>query len=117
MLQTIVKNGERNEKVPIETQKVPIQNEKVPIDAPKVLIEKLIDEKSISEIMKKSIVDFYNEIESNRIFGRKEVSEILGYSDRNAGKIIAYMKKLNIIEPVKGKGKGKYIFKLDNLDE
>lgn len=117
MLQTIVKNGERNEKVPIEAQKVPIQNEKVPIDTPKVPIEKLIDEKSISEIMKKSIVDFYNEIESNRIFGRKEVSEILGYSDRNAGKIIAYMKTLNIIEPVKGKGKGKYIFKLDNLDE
>ena len=59
MLQTIVKNGERNEKVPIETQKVPIQNEKVPIDAPKVLSEKLIDEKSISEIMKRSIVDLY----------------------------------------------------------
>lgn len=117
MLQTIVKNGERNEKVPIEAQKVPIENEKVPIDPPKVPIEKLIDEKSISEIMKSSIVDFYNGIEPNRIFGRKEVSEILGYSDRNAGKIIAFMKTLNIIEPVKGKGKGKYIFKLDNLDE
>ncbi len=117
MLQTIVKNGERNEKVPIEAQKVPIENEKVPIDPPKVPIEKLIDEKSISEIMKKSIVDFYNGIETNRIFGRKEVSEILGYSDRNAGKIIAFMNTLNIIEPVKGKGKGKYIFKLDNLDE
>lgn len=111
MLQTIVKNCERNEKVPIEAHKVPIENEKVPIDPPKVPIEKLIDEKSISEIMKSSIVDFYNGIEPNRIFGRKEVSEILGYSDRNAGKIIAFMKTLNIIEPVKGKGKGKYIFK------
>lgn len=117
MLQTIVKNGERNEKVPIEAHKVPIDNEKVPIDPPKVPIEKLIDEKSISEIMKSSIIDFYNGIEPNRIFGRKEVSEILGYSDRNAGKIIAFMKTLNIIEPVKGKGKGRYIFKLDNLDE
>ena len=111
MLQTIVKNGERNEKMPIEAQKVPIDPPKVPIDPPKVPIEKLIDEKSISEIMKRSIVDFYNGIEPNRIFGRKEVSEILGYSDRNAGKIIAFMKTLDIIEPVKGKGKGKYIFK------
>ena len=41
----------------------------------------------------------------------KEISEMLDYSDRNAGKIIVLMKTLNIIEPVKGKGKGKYIFK------
>ena len=116
MLQTIVKNGERKEKVPIEVEKVPIEVEKVPIEVEKVPIEKLLDEKSISEIMKRSIFVLYNGIEPNRIFGRKEVSEILGYSDRNAGKIIVFMKTLNIIEPVKGKGKGKYIFNLDKLD-
>ena len=102
------------QKVPIEEQKVPIGEQKVPIGEQKVpieLIEKFLIDKSISEIMKNSVIDLYNAIESNRVFGRKEVSEILDYSDRNAGKIIALMKSLSIIEPVTGKGKGKYIFK------
>ena len=118
MLQAVVRNNtvripnndysnQDFENLPIEEKKVPIEEEKVPIE----LIEKFLINKSISEIMKNSIIDLYNALESNRVFGRKEVSEILDYSDRNAGKIIAFMKSLSIIKPVTGKGKGKYIFK------
>jgi hypothetical protein len=111
MLQAVIRNNtvriSESDYSNQDSKNLPIEEKKVPIE----LIEKFLINKSISEIMKNSIIDLYNALESNRVFGRKEVSEILDYSDRNSGKIIAFMKSLSIIEPVTGKGKGKYIFK------
>ena len=111
MLQIVIKNGKGfKEKVPIDMEKVPIDMEKVPIDMEKVPIENFLDNEDITEIMKKTILNLYIILESNRVFSRKNISELLDFSDRNSGKIISTMKHLNIIEPVTGKGKGKYIF-------
>ena len=71
----------------------------MPIGTQKVPIEELFLEKVITEIMQCSIIELYNELEINRVFGREEVSDILGYSDRNAGKLISLMKKIEIIVP------------------
>ncbi len=75
-------------------------------------IERLFIEKKISDIMKNSIVHLYNELDDNQVFGRREVSKMLKCSERNAGSIISLMRTLEIIESVKGKGKGKYIFRM-----
>ena len=56
----------------------------------------------------KEIVEAFD---MNQIFGRKEVKKKLGYGDYKAGKAIEVMQVLNIVIPVEGKGKGKYILK------
>ncbi len=84
----------------------------MPIGHQKVPIERLFIEKKISDIMKNSIVHLYNELDDNQVFGRREVSKMLKCSERNAGSIISLMRTLEIIESVKGKGKGKYIFRM-----
>ena len=61
---------------------------------------------TISENMKEIVEAF----DMNQIFGRKEVKK-LGYGDYKAGKAIEVMQVLNIVIPVEGKGKGKYILK------
>jgi len=46
-------------------------------------------------------------------FSRRDIIQILGYSDRNAGKIIQQMKAKGLIMPIKGHGKGRYKFIFD----
>ena len=62
---------------------------------------------TISENVKEIVEAF----DMNQIFGRKEVKKELGYGDYKAGKAIEAMQVLNIVIPVEGKGKGKYILK------
>lgn len=124
ILQTVVRNKSsyseidienQFEKVAIELQKVPIEEKKVPIRGKKVPVEwleKFLLNKSISGVMRKSIIELYNVLEENRVFGRSEIAKLLDCSDRNAGKIITAMKSIGILAAVAGKGKGKYIFEI-----
>ncbi len=61
----------------------------------------------IAENVKRVIENF----EINQIFGRKEIKNELNYGDYKAGKTIEAMQLLDIIQPVEGKGKGKYVLK------
>ena len=47
----------------------------------------------------------------DQIFGRKEIKSALHYGDYRAGSTIEIMHQLELIEPVKGHGKGKYRIK------
>ncbi len=60
--------------------------------------------------MLRSLVKVFEEVEENQVFGRKEVMKILECGVTNAGKVIGEMKELQIIQSVKGKGNGKYVF-------
>ena len=127
MLQTIVKNHDgrfntnqtsntQSKKLPIEDEKLPIHQKKLPIKEEKLPIawvEQCLIGKNTSSVLLNSVIKLYDDIDFKQIFGRKEVQEILKCSYRNAGYTITKMVELGILEAVTGKGKGKYVFKLD----
>lgn len=45
-----------------------------------------------------------------QIFGRTDISQIVGITVSPAGELIKKLKKAGLIEPVRGRGKGKYKF-------
>jgi hypothetical protein len=106
-----------DEKSAIGRKKVAIEDEKLAIGDKKLAIDILInilDKAEISSTMKNSILHLYQNISPNVAFGRKNISVINECSYSNAGYLITSMKQAKIIIPVKGKGKGKYIFHIDD---
>ncbi|MCD8038303.1 MAG: hypothetical protein LUE96_04385 [Lachnospiraceae bacterium] len=55
------------------------------------------------------ILKVYEAIDQNQIFGAPEVKNILGCSTSSSKEIMKKIRNLEIVEPVKGKGK--YIFR------
>lgn len=108
---------EKNEIVAIEDKKVAIEDKKVVIGDEKVAIES-INKKCVNvgltNIMRRSITEFYQFAGKGMVFGRKDIADYLNFSYANAGKVIMAMKKADIITEVAGKGKGKYLFKIEN---
>jgi len=102
-----------DEKVAIGVEKEAIGDEKVAIGVEKEAIETIksrLEDENISRIMTSNILNVYNNVAINQEFGRKDVASMNNCSYAHAGKIIYVMQKSQIIIPIKGKGKGKYIF-------
>ena len=101
------------EKVLNDTKKVLNDTEKVSNVQEKVLFNKLnyiLENSAATRIMKNNILKLFEGLDENQVFGRKEVMEVLDCGISNAGKVIGAMKELQIIQPVKGKGNGRYVF-------
>ncbi len=117
-----------NEKLDIQSPKLDIGDEKLDIQSPKLDIDDLsIDEKITikvntidildivnkslySSAVKKIILKIYNKF-FNDVFSRSDIIKNFDMSKSNAANYIDYLLKLNIIELVRGLGKGKYKFK------
>ena len=56
-------------------------------------------------------------IDSNQVFGAKDLINDLKCSPPTATELIKKLKSLNLIEPVKGAGKSKYVFSNMNADD
>lgn len=56
-------------------------------------------------------------IDSNQVFGAKDLINDLKCSPPTATELIKKFKSLNLIEPVKGAGKSKYVFSNMNADD
>ena len=56
-------------------------------------------------------------IDSNQVFGAKDLINDLKCSPPTATELIKKLKSLNFIEPVKGAGKSKYVFSNMNADD
>lgn len=134
MLQAIIFNS-KHQKLAIETEKLGLDGEKLAIEAgkagfegeklvkgveksdlegEKLTIEKiniLLDGQTYNEKTKKYILKIYDAIDENQIFGAPEVENILGCSTSSAKEIMKKIRALEIVEPVSGEGKGKYVFK------
>lgn len=93
--------------------KVDIDSAKSDIDSSKVDIEKLLA--NIDELVRTKtsmhIIALFEECGKDTIFGRSIVEKITGLKSSRASEIINLMLACEIIEPVKGYGKGKYRFK------
>ena len=129
MLQTTIRNstlidkkprfGEKNHGLVDKKPRFGEENhglveEKSQVDHKKPLFQ-VIDNAVCNKILTPTISGNVKEIveafDMNQILGRKEVKKELGYGDYKAGKAIEAMQLLNIVIPVEGKGKGKYILK------
>ena len=101
------------EKVDIGDTKVDIKNEKVDIQDQKVDIESVLSEKG-SDFSIKTTVHIHRLFEKfgfDEVFGRSAVMELLELKGSGASKLLSDLVQADIIEPVSGHGKGKYIFK------
>ena len=90
-----------------DTKKSAIEHEKSAIDT----IKSAIEQQKYHEPSKTNILKVYNEIEKNQIFGTKEIEEILACSPSTARAVMAKLRDMGVVIAVKGKGKGKYVFK------
>lgn len=92
--------------------KTDIQSIKVDIEIAKADIEKRLA--NIDEVIRNKtsmhIIALYEECGKDTIFGRSVVEQVTGLKSSRASEIINLMVENEIIEPVKGKGKGKYRF-------
>ena len=101
------------EKVDIECAKVDIEKEKVDIQAIKVDIESILSAKG-SDFSVKTTVHIHRLFEKfgfDGVFGRSAVMELLELKSSGASKLLSNLVQADIIEPVPGRGKGKYKFK------
>jgi len=93
-------------KLPIETEETSDLSKNLPIQ----IIISLIKTSSYSNIKKRNIfiiVDYLY----GKVFGSSNISDALNITTRAAQEYIKIMRELDIIEPVRGQGKGKYKFK------
>ena len=123
MLQATIYNGNKNssggnvaidtEDVAIDTEDVAIDTEDVAIGNQKVTLKNLklrLDEQNYLEATKQNILSIYDEMETNQIFGTKEISDILHFSSSGARRVLNKIIDTGVVTSVKGKGKGRYRF-------
>ena len=98
----------------IEDKKSDIDKKKPDIKDKKSDIEvKLSDiDIEMSDILKKHIIKLYKFLDDGAIFGRSSVEKHTGLKASRASELIKTMHEMELIEPVKGHGKGKYRFKI-----
>ena len=104
----IIKNALKE--ASIDLTKVAIEKEKVAIENKKVAIQDNIDK--INGKSQKNIQTLFDAFGVEKVFGRKDISDVCNLSYSAAGKIIVKLKEYELIEEVKGRGKGKYKFSL-----
>lgn len=90
--------------------KVDIETKKVDIETQKVDIHTSIDI-NISNKTRNHIIRLYSKFNKEIFFGRSQIEEEIGLKASGASKLIKIMLDYNVIEPVRGYGKGKYRFK------
>lgn len=100
-----IKADIRSEKTSIKDAKADIQDEKADI---RIRIEQMsadVSEKTISHVM-----ILFEKYGNEQIFGRSCVEEVTGLKSSRASELLKLLLNCQIIEPVKGHGKGKYHF-------
>ena len=75
------------------------------------IIFEAIRNMTVDQGTKENMILLYKELDSAECFGRSDISALLNISGTGAGVLLTKMKENNLIEPVKGFGKGKYKFK------
>lgn len=100
-----IKADIRSEKTSIKDKKADIRDEKADI---RIRIEQMsadVSEKTISHVM-----ILFEKYGNEQIFGRSCVEKVTGLKSTRASELLKLLLNCQIIEPVKGHGKGKYHF-------
>lgn len=73
-------------------------------------ILKVLENKAVSSKMKSNILKLHEDFGMEKIFGRTDVVEVLGITERPASTLLGKMYSLELTEKITGAGKGKYRF-------
>ena len=73
-------------------------------------ILELLDTKEVSSKMKGNILKLHEAFGMEKVFGRADVVEVLGITERPASTLLGKMYSLEVTEKITGAGKGKYRF-------
>ena len=98
------------ENVLIDPQKVAVDGENVLIASENLSVEAAIDALNANQNTKKSAKKLFKHMGFDGVFGRNDIMDIMNISITAAGNLINKLKAAKLIEPVLGKGKGKYKF-------
>ncbi len=98
-------------KLSIDPAKLSIDPAKLSIDPAKLSIDDAINRLSVKSNVKENSKKLFAFMRFDGIFGRSEIIEITSVSPTSAGALINILKGAELIEPVRGHGKGKYKFK------
>ncbi|MCD7739164.1 MAG: hypothetical protein LUH58_09030 [Lachnospiraceae bacterium] len=90
----------------IDPGKVNIETKKANIHPSKTNIEDIFTPKTASHVQK--LISVFG---SHTVFGRSDVQEVLGLQATRSSALLREMAEKGIIEPVYGRGKGKYRFR------
>lgn len=108
-LELFLRNLLFNEKNELKNRFLHINwHQKVDIEDEKVDIETL----NLQDKFKDNIKIIYESLKNNDYFGRKEIINVINYSESGTSKFITKLLNLKIIVPVKNHGKGKYKFNI-----
>lgn len=94
----------------IETKNQDIENKNQDIEHKKLDVYKLKNAK-LNKNTIENIKKLYDKYHNVAFFGRKQIMECINIYPSNASSLIVKLLELNIIEKVKGHGKGKYRFR------
>jgi len=94
----------------VDNKSIAIGNENIAIDDENIAMDIRIDKSRFNIQTKNNIKKLYETVGRKMIFGRTDVSNICGISYSTAGVLISKMKESQLIDEVKGYGKGKYRF-------
>ena len=94
----------------IESENALIEPGNALIASENALIEAAIDNLTANANMKENAKTLFKHMGFDGVFGRNEVMGIMNIAITAAGNLINKLKTAELIEPVLGKGKGKYKF-------
>lgn len=102
--------GQTSDKTGDDSQKQAIDVPKTGDCSKNQLIEQRINELNVTQTTKAHILTLFQVVGFEQIFGRTDMSQILGITVSPAGEIIRKLKTKKLIAPVSGYGKGKWKF-------
>lgn len=70
----------------------------------------ILDTREISSKMKGNIIKLHDAFGMEKVFGRSDVVEVLGITERPASTLLGKMYELHLTEKITGAGKGRYRF-------
>ena len=98
------------EKVLIDPEKVAVDGENVLIASEKLLIEAAINSLNANKNTKENVKKLFAYMSFDGVFGRNDIMGLVNISITAAGNLINKLKEAGLIEPIIGRGKGKYKF-------
>ena len=97
-----------NENLVIEDKNLVIQDKNLVIEDKNLVIENSNHKNDVKDNLKLIMKTFID----NEYFGGKDIMTLLSCSTNASYNMLRYLKSLNLIKKVEGKGKGKYTFKI-----
>ena len=91
----------------IQTENPIVQNGKLTIEEMRCALAK----KSYKLPTQENLLKVYDGIDAKQVFGASEIQRILDCSPTTSRAIMLKLREIEVVEAVKGNGKGRYVFK------